>query len=60
MVSVIEWEADRIAVAEGKLKSPAEKFKANDEEASTKDDEAPKEDSTDLASEKLTTLSIKD
>ena len=66
VVSVIEWEADRIAIAESKLKSPKAKLKPDgDENSAAKDEECPKQDnqndkSTESASEKLTSLSIKD
>lgn len=61
VVSVIEWEADRIAIAESKLKSPKPKL----DETSEKDEAPQKQDdkndkSTESASEKLTSLSIKD
>ena len=53
MVNVIEWEATRIADAESKLRSPLKKDKV--------DDEAAKEgDTTEDASEKLDSLTIKE
>jgi len=53
VVNVIEWEATRIADAESKLRSPLKKDKV--------DDEAAKEgDTTEDASEKLDSLTIKE
>ena len=53
VVNVIEWEATRIADAESKLRSPLKNDKV--------DDEAAKEgDTTEDASEKLDSLTIKE